>query len=204
MISAMSSRLLQDFRSLEPKNWEQLAAAARFLTGVYAESFRVEAMGASIPNGLAGIEHLAASFLVRHYASLHDQAYAIQLGASAAALERRPGSFATPAERVFRIAEAGGTGAIIHGFVNAARTIVVTNTLFKGDAGADVAEARDRASEDLFDGTLRRIDEHERLLGPVRPKAATILQIVDGELGHLPHSLKETIQGVLDFKAGPK
>jgi hypothetical protein len=96
----------------------------------------------------------------------------------------------------------GGSGAIIHGFVTAARTIAVANILLKGDTGADAA--RDRASQDLFDGTLRRIEEHDRLLGPVRPRAATILDIVGSELGVLPHPLKETIEGVLDFKGGPK
>jgi hypothetical protein len=38
----------------------------------------------------------------------------------------------------------------------------------------------------------------------VRPRAATILAIVGSELGVLPHPLKETIEGVLDFKGGPK
>jgi hypothetical protein len=103
-----------------------------------------------------------------------------------------------------RIAEAGGSGAIIHGFVNAARTIVVTNILFKGDTGPEVSEARDLATQDLFDGTLRRIEEHERLLGPVHPKAPTILDIVGSELGVLPHPLKESIQSVLHLKDGPK
>jgi hypothetical protein len=121
-------------------------------------------------------------------------------GARAAAIEERPGHFTSPAELFSRIAEAGGGGAIIHGFVNAARTIVITNTLFKGDTGPDVTEARDLASQDLFDGTLPRIEEHDRLLAPVRPKAATILDIVGSELGVLPRPLKETIQVVLDFK----
>jgi hypothetical protein len=196
--------MLQDFRSLGPRNWEELAAAARFLMGVYGQSFRVEAMALSAGFGMPAIEQLAASFLARHYASLHDQAYAIHLGARAASMEARPGEFHSPAELIARITEAGGSGAIIHGFVNAARTIVITNTLLKGDTGPDVTEARDLASQDLFDGTLRRIDEHDRLLGPVRPKAPTILDIVGSELGVLPHPLKETIQSVLDFKGGPK
>jgi hypothetical protein len=199
----MSSRLLQDFRSLAPRNWEELAAAARFLAGVYGQSFRVEAKALSAGLGMPPIEQLAASFLTTHYASLHDQAYCIHLGARAASIEGRPGGFDTPAQVMSRIAEAGGSGAIIHGFVNAARTIVVTNTLFKGDAGPEVAEARDLASQDLFDGTLRRIAEHDRLLGPVRPKTPTILDIVGSELGVLPHPLKESIQSVLDFRAGP-
>jgi hypothetical protein len=196
--------MLQDFRSLAPGNWEELAAAARFPAGVYGQSFRVEAKALSAGLGMPPIEHLAASFLVRHYAALHDQAYAIHLGARAASIEGRLGGFGSPAELISRIAEAGGSGAIIQGFVTAARTIVVTNTLFKGDTGPDVTEARDLASQDVFDGTLQRIDEHDRLLGPVRPKAPTILDIVGSELGVLPPSLKETIQGVLDFKGGPR
>jgi hypothetical protein len=204
IIPSMSSRLLQDFRSLEPRNWDELAAAARFLTGVYGASFRAEAMALSTAHRTPPIEHLVASFLVRHQASLHDQAYAIHLGARAASIEGRPGGFGSPAEFFSRIAEAGGSGAIIHGFVNAARTIVITNSLFKGDTGADVSEARDLAAQDLFDGSLRRIEEHDRLLGPIRPRAATILDIVGSELGVLPHPLKETIQPVLDFKGGPK
>ena len=200
----MSSRLLQDFRSLEPRNWEELAAAAKFLAGVYGQSFRVETMALSAAPGMPAIEQLAASFLARHHASLHDHAYAIHLGARAAAMEGRPGGFGTPRQLLSRIAEAGGSGAIIHGFVNAARTIVITNTLFKGDTGADVSEARDLAAQDLFGATLTRIEEHNRWLGPVRPKAATILDIVGSELGVLPHPLKEIIQSVLDFKGGPK
>lgn len=196
--------MLHDFRSLGPRNWEELAAAARFLTGVYGQSFRVESMALSAALGMPAIEQLAAAFLARHYASLHDHAYAIHLGARAAAMEGRPGGFGSPAELISRIAEAGGSGSIIHGFVNAARTIVITNTLLKGDTGSDVTEARDLASQDLFDGTLRRIEEHDTLLGPVRPKAATILDIVGGELGVLPHPLKESIQTVLDLKGGPK
>jgi hypothetical protein len=196
--------MLQDFRSLEPRNWEELAAAARFLMGVYGQSFRVEAMALSTALGMPAIEQLAASFLARHYASLHDQAYAIHLGARAASMEGRPGRFHSSAELISRIAEAGRSGAIIHGFVNAARTIVVTNTLFKGDTGPDVTEARDLATQDLFDGTLRRIEEHDRLLGPVRPKPPTILDIVGTELGVLPHPLKESIQSVLHLKGGPK
>jgi hypothetical protein len=196
--------MLQDFRSLGPRNWEELAAAARFLAGVYGESFRAEALALSAAHQMPAIEQLAASFLSRHYASLQDQAYAIHLGARAASIDERAGAFASPADLIARIAEAGGSGAIIHGFVTAARTIAVANILFKGDTGADVTAARDRASQDLFDGTLRRIDEHDRLLGPVRPRAATILDIVGSELGVLPHPLKETIAGVLDFKGGPK
>jgi hypothetical protein len=204
IISPMSSRMLQDFRSIEPRSWEELAAAARFLAGVYGQSFRVEAMALSAGFGMPAIEQLAASFLARHYASLHDQAYAIHLGARAASMEGRSGGFGTPAELISRITEAGGSGAIIHGFVNAARTIVVTNTLFKGDMSADVSEARDLASQDLFDGTLRRIEEHDRLLGPIRPKPAMILQLIGGELGVFPHPLTEAILGVLNFKGGPK
>jgi hypothetical protein len=200
----MSSRLLQDFRSLAPRNWEELAAAARFLAGVYGQSSRVEAKALTAGLGMPPMEQLAASFLATHYASLHDQAYAIYLGARAASMEGRPGGFGTPAELMSRIAEAGGSGAIIHGFVNAARTIVVTNILFKGDTGPEVSEARDLATQDLFDGTLRRIEEHERLLGPVHPKAPTILDIVGSELGVLPHPLKESIQSVLHLKDGPK
>ena len=200
----MSSRMLQDFRSLGPRSWEELAAAARFLMGVYGQSFRVEAMALSAAHGMPAIEQLAASFLVRHYASLHDHAYAVHLGARAASMEGKPGAFDSPAGLISRIVEAGGSGAVIHGFVNAARTIVITNTLFKTDTGPDVTEARDLASQDLFDGTLRRIEEHDRLLGPVRPKAPTILDIVGSELGILPHPLKESIRSVLDFKGGPK
>jgi hypothetical protein len=196
--------MLQDFRSLAPSNWEELAAAARFLAGVYTQSFRVEAKALAGGPGMPPIEQLAASFLATHYASLHDQAYAIHLGARAASMESWSGGFDTPSELISRIAEAGGSGAIIHGFVNAARTIVVTNTLFKGDAGPEVAEARDLASQDLFDGTLLRIDEHDRLLGPVRPRAPTILDIVGSELGVLPHPLKQSIQRVLEFRGGPK
>jgi hypothetical protein len=204
MIRSMSSRLLQDFRSLGPRNWEELAAAARFLAGVYGQSFRVEAKALASGLGMPPIEQLAASFLTTHYASLHDQAYAIHLGARAASMEERPGGFDTPSELISRIAEAGGSGAIIHGFVNAARTIVVANTLFKGDAGPDVTEARDLATQYLFDGTLRRIEDHDRLLGPVRPKPPTILDIVGSELGVLPHPLKESIQSVMEFRGGPK
>jgi hypothetical protein len=171
--------------------------------GVYGQSFRVEAKALAAGLGMPPIEQLAASFLTTHYASLYDQAYAIHLGARAASMEGRPGGFHTPAELISRIAEAGGSGAIIHGFLNAARTIVVTNTLFKGDAGPEMAETRDLAFQDLFDGTLRCIEEHDRLLGPVRPKAPTILDIVGTELGVLPRPLKESIQSVLDFKGGP-
>jgi hypothetical protein len=153
---------------------------------------------------MAAIEQLAASFLARHYASLRDHAYAIHLGARAAAAEERPGGFGSPSELFSRVAEAGGSDAIIQGFINAARTIVITNTLLRADTSTGVAEALDLASQDMFDGSLRRLEEHDRLLGPVRPKAATILDIVGSELGVLPRPLKETIQGVLDFKAGPK
>jgi hypothetical protein len=200
----MSSRLLQDFRSLEPRSWEELATAARFLMGVYGEAFRTEALAVSTPARTPSLDQLVASFVVRHYAALHDHAYAVHLGARAASMEGRLGGFGTPGELLSRIAEAGGSGSIIHGFINAARTIIITNTLFKGDTSPEVIKARDLASEDMFDGTLRRIDEHDRLLGPVRPGATAILHIVDGELGYLPVSLKETIQGVLDFKGGPK
>jgi hypothetical protein len=153
---------------------------------------------------MPAIEQLAASFLARHYASLCDQAHAIHLGARAAALEGRPGGFDTPAKLISRIAEAGGTGTILQDFVGAARTVVIANTLFKGHTGAGVTDARDRAAQDLFDGSLRRLDAHDRLRGPVRPRAATMLDILGSELGVLPHPLQESIQRVLESKGGPR
>ena len=89
----MSSRLLQDFRSLEPRNWEELAAAAKFLAGVYKETFHAEALALAAAH-MPAIEQLAASFLARHHASLYDQAYAIHLGARAASTMAVPVSFA--------------------------------------------------------------------------------------------------------------
>lgn len=196
------SRLLQDLECLEPRTWDELAAAARFMTGVYAASFRREAMVVAGMDEWENPGGLASSFL-RDYASLHDRAYAVYLGARASGLEGRHGGFDSPEERVLRMAEAGAGGTIIDGFVKAARTIVLTQTLFKGDTGAEVAEARDMAAREMFDGTLERIEDHDRLLGPVRPRPETILRIVDGELGYLPPSLRETIRSVLEFRGGP-
>lgn len=197
------SVFIGDINKTDPKNWNDLAKAAKFLYDFYVQSVMHSAL--AIRNELEGplanqperisadIENIKNFMPDAHIAQL------VYLGAKMAHIEKHPGTFDKARDIERRMNEVTPSGSIALNFINAGRGLTVTNVLTEGVRNISFVKIRLAAIDAIADGhskALKALSPHA-----FKPKPETVIAAVEGELGFLPDFVRKTILNRLNPQA---
>jgi hypothetical protein len=190
-------RLFQDFSRLNVKNWNSMLAAAKLTRALYAgmRDLALHTLSSSED------EDVGAQAAAQYEAAkqLCDAVNYIYLGARAAVLEKKDGSFNDPAQLLVRMTEAFKSGALIQYFVDAALTMTADELLPEGQR-VDTTSFRNRIAREVFEQVQDMATTHGINLRNLEMKGDTVIKVVKQEIGRLPSPVAETLRTVLTFR----
>ncbi|MFY9288824.1 MAG: hypothetical protein WAO98_10030 [Alphaproteobacteria bacterium] len=194
--------------AFNPTSWNELSQTAQFLRAHYlslhlssaddiTDFFDDPELSQPAADRLGEIisEHLPT------FKKLYGMADWVYLGAKSIALDENTDSFLTERDKMQRINDAFITGHLLNHFVHCARTITSATTLFQSQQmQADITQGKHTASEDLFDGSIKILDQAGAMMDFLRAKPEIATRVVQEELGVLRSELRETIIAVLKLE----
>lgn len=198
----MANIFLTHVVDVEPKNWTELANAAKLLEGNYAGFVT---SGAIVVAGCLSSPQVGSQQLIqmqkglsniKTYTELLGQASQVRLGAMAANKENIFGNWKDKGQIAMRVVDALRRGSIIMNFVESARTLSLNGILAKDDTHPYVVNSNDLASQGMFDQAIKIIKAFQGSL----PHSDTVVELVREEIGILPDHVRQTILDVMALK----
>ncbi|MDR3448481.1 MAG: hypothetical protein P4M15_01810 [Alphaproteobacteria bacterium] len=205
---------------LAPRNWDELADAAKFVKVGYADMVEQNANNLFervYPSALAekflgeveahfatlnplGVKIIAKAFNTNK--NSFEDATNIYLGAKAAAIEDQPiGDFATKPGLPL-IAEAASTaGLLIMSFVDASRLLLKSQIMMENEkVSEDFIRGTKQLESRAFDTSVSIMALLEAENNPLRPQTDTIISLVKSEIGYLPEPTIQKIRNTVSFR----